>query len=49
MTTIIKFKKEGDRFLVDCWADSGCACSAYFRNELAPLKCKSAGLSSLNK
>ena len=49
VTTVIKFKKEGDGFLVDCWTDSGCTYSVYFRNELAPLKCKNTGLSSLHK
>ena len=49
MTTVIKFKKEGDGFLVDCWADGGYTYAFYFRNDLPPAKYKATGLSALHK
>ena len=49
MTTVIKFKKEGNGFLVDYWADAGYTYSFYFCNELAPAKYKSSDLSALHK
>jgi len=49
ITTVIKFKKEGNVFLVDCWVDAGYTYSFYFCNELAPAKYKSSSLSALYK
>ena len=49
VTIVIKFKKKGDGFLVDSWADAEYTYSFYFRNDLPLAKYKSTGLSVLHK
>lgn len=49
MKSIIKYKKEGDGFIVDFWTEDRYTFSFYFHNELPPVKYKGLGLPTLYK